>query len=321
MPIEYGPWIQDDDFEGDFPLRSFGLQTNCRARAELTDPGALDPTEAKLDEVTDDVKASAYNLGTRVGEHYTVFADEATGPTEVNYVAQKGINALFVRADRTWNGPDEPVPPGWTGTEYEPGGIVEVVSVIWDGFVFREYHENITDPDWEYHVWYSNFPEAALPGSVDNPDPFDTAARVSGATSAFMLPPGSGNPSVAELIPNPAGAIDLTSTVSGDDGWFVMYAATILGANPTWDTPFPPGSAGFTFGGIFSTHSPTEEDWIHYTLRPPRYRFWREVDVLPATSPRRKKPRDDGLGVGPARHYPPPTSRQKSIRRGGATYL
>jgi hypothetical protein len=54
---------------------------------------------------------------------------------------------------------------------------------------------------------------------------------------------------------------------------------------------------------------------VAWTYQLPRYRF-----LFPGAPPCRIYPRDDGLGVGAGRIFPPPTSHQRSGRRAGGYY-
>lgn len=113
-------------------------------------------------------------------------------------------------------------------------------------------------------------------------------------------------------------------------GQFVKVGSPTVGSIVT-DTftfdDFEPVSAfasALQSGDLFLTLGPGEHDGAVGTDKMLRvYEITLTVDyttTITFAPPARKYPREDGLGVGARRHYPPPRSQQRSGRRVGGYY-
>lgn len=101
------------------------------------------------------------------------------------------------------------------------------------------------------------------------------------------------------------------TTPSDAAGWIVFDPTSDIGTALTGD------GLRFTFGCFWDgddTNPDVRRAWIDLM----------EMRLIVATTsgyhPLRRFPRSDGLGIGPRRHYPLPSTGQRSLRRVGGTY-
>lgn len=304
-----GPWIQPPDVQRIANRNLFGGAN----RPWTTSVVSVDSSSS----MGDMLSKSAFNTNEEDPTIAELFTSYDKGPPFwTSFVTLVRFDPQFASKAAVPPSAGELAAPHVIGYEYEGGPTAQ--SVVLDPMTIRTYLGSGVEDGWQ---------NAGPLGSLDDSDiieyrvyeaiegvDYSLVPVVSGGTTYQQIHTlGYPNQGVlggrSVVVTNHAGTYGLHNTPQGVAGG-IDFADSGLAPRTYIVAAYNLYSGtDLVLPSTLISYDPSFQ--VTVTLRPPRYRLLYDV-----VSPQRQYPRDDGLAMSTKRSWPPPTSRQFSLRKG-----
>lgn len=301
----YGPWIQNPDYDGLGDGSHLFLPNNAVDFSGPPGGVAAPPDAGSFLTTWQGAEASSHHVTTGGGYIATYVGIDVdtsvfpTGPT--TYAGYHGLDPLVFRPDAGstyYPSTFVPsVPPGWDGYEWEDGvGVSTIVDAILEEiYVNDRLTSLLASVSYNQLIYATTDYAPVIPPSLPEPDLATVALDLKFSRSVAIIANSGDHQehvgvSLFDYITDVYGTIVIANSLETSSA---VMAALVEGV--------------YQWGSFIAAASAPDQTYLRYVLRPPRYRFFRNATVIP---PRRQYPRQDGLGIGIGRTWPPPNTPQ-----------